>query len=75
MGHAMIDIHTHLHPPRLFAAIRRSDRVVYGTDFPNIPYAYEREHAGLAALGLPDASLEAIVRGNARRLLAAAGVA
>jgi len=54
---------------------RHADRVVYGTDFPNIPYAYEREHAGLAALGLPDASLEAIVRGNARRLLAAAGVA
>jgi predicted TIM-barrel fold metal-dependent hydrolase len=54
---------------------RHADRVLYGTDFPNIPYAYEREHAGLLALDLPDASLDAIVTGNAKRLLATAGLA
>jgi predicted TIM-barrel fold metal-dependent hydrolase len=53
---------------------QHADRVLYGTDFPNIPYAYEREHDGLIALGLPAASLDAIARGNARRLLASAGI-
>jgi predicted TIM-barrel fold metal-dependent hydrolase len=53
---------------------QHADRILYGTDFPNIPYAYEREHAGLIALGLPEASLDAIVSGNARRLLSTAGI-
>ena len=59
----------------LAALAARADRVLYGTDFPNIPYPYERESAGLRALGMPAASLDAIVRGNARRLLADAGIA
>jgi predicted TIM-barrel fold metal-dependent hydrolase len=47
------------------------ERVLYGTDFPNIPYAYGEERAGLEALGLPADQLEAILGGNARRLLGA----
>jgi predicted TIM-barrel fold metal-dependent hydrolase len=47
------------------------ERVLYGTDFPNIPYAYGEERAGLDALGLPPERLAAILGGNARRLLGA----
>jgi hypothetical protein len=48
-----------------------ASRVLYGTDYPNIPYAYGNERAGLAALGLSPAALTAILGGNARRLLGA----
>jgi len=40
-------------------------RVMYGTDFPNIPYAWDRELKRLCGLGLPDDSLELILGGNA----------
>jgi predicted TIM-barrel fold metal-dependent hydrolase len=43
-------------------------QVVYGTDYPNIPYEYGRELAQLEALGLSSAALRAILRENARRL-------
>lgn len=43
-------------------------RVLYGTDFPNIPYEWDRELCLLAAAGLPDESLRAILGGNAKRL-------
>jgi len=49
-----------------------SDRVLLGTDFPNIPYAYECEARGLAALGLAPHVERAITRENAARLLEAA---
>jgi uncharacterized protein len=55
-------------------AIARADvervarQVVYGTDFPNIPYAYDGELQALRALGLDDATLRAITTENARRL-------
>ncbi|MBD5606145.1 MAG: amidohydrolase [Candidatus Eremiobacteraeota bacterium] len=49
--------------------VRHADRVVYGTDFPNIPYEYDRERDGIAALGLPADVLEAVMHGNAARLL------
>jgi predicted TIM-barrel fold metal-dependent hydrolase len=45
------------------------DRVLYGTDFPNLPYAYEREREGIAALGLPGDVLGAVMHDNAARLL------
>jgi len=45
-------------------------RILYGTDFPNIPYPYDRERAGIERLGLPAEALEAILRGNAARLIA-----
>jgi predicted TIM-barrel fold metal-dependent hydrolase len=44
----------------------RGDRVMYGTDFPNIPYAWDRELVRLAKL--PDAVLPGVLGGNARRL-------
>ena len=51
-----------------------ADRVLYGTDFPNIPYAYTNESRGVAELGLPEDALAAILRGNAATLLARAGI-
>ena len=47
---------------------RASGSIVYGTDFPNIPYAYDRERRGIEALGLSIAARAAIFSGNARRL-------
>jgi predicted TIM-barrel fold metal-dependent hydrolase len=54
--------------------VEHADRVLYGTDFPNIPYPYESERHGLERLDLPQAALQAILHGNAARLLARAGV-
>jgi predicted TIM-barrel fold metal-dependent hydrolase len=45
-----------------------ADRIVFGTDYPNIPYAYGSEEAGLIALGLAPATLDKILRDNAHRL-------
>jgi hypothetical protein len=42
-------------------------RVMYGTDFPNIPYAWDRELIRIAGRGLDRGALAAIVGGNARR--------
>jgi predicted TIM-barrel fold metal-dependent hydrolase len=47
---------------------RRPDRILYGTDFPNIPYAWDRELKAVRALGLPAGDEEKILSGNARRL-------
>jgi predicted TIM-barrel fold metal-dependent hydrolase len=52
----------------------RAERVLYGTDFPNVPYPYESELRGLEALNLPPEVLRAVVHDNAARLLARAGV-
>ncbi len=49
-------------PPRL--GDMRRDRIMYGTDFPNIPYAWDREIKRLHQLGLPGATLESILGGN-----------
>jgi predicted TIM-barrel fold metal-dependent hydrolase len=46
-------------------------QIVYGTDFPNIPYAYDSELRAIDALGLSAASRNAIVRENALRLIGA----
>ncbi|MCF8110931.1 MAG: amidohydrolase [Desulfobacteraceae bacterium] len=43
----------------------RADRVMYGSDFPNIPYAWDRELKELAAYGLSDFRLERILWKNA----------
>ena len=34
----------------------RSDRIIFGTDFPNLPYAWDREIKKLASLNLSDDS-------------------
>jgi predicted TIM-barrel fold metal-dependent hydrolase len=53
-------------PVRLLRA--RPDRVLYGSDFPNLPYAWDRELRKLSAIGLPEDDLAALFAGNARRL-------
>jgi predicted TIM-barrel fold metal-dependent hydrolase len=53
---------------------RHPDRILYGTDFPNIPYAGDRELNAVRALKLPAADEEKILSGNARRLFLAQGL-
>jgi predicted TIM-barrel fold metal-dependent hydrolase len=47
---------------------RHPHRILYGTDFPNIPYAWDRELKVLRGLRLPAADEEMILSGNALRL-------
>jgi predicted TIM-barrel fold metal-dependent hydrolase len=46
----------------------RPERILYGTDFPNIPYAWDRELKKLLALDLPPDWLEGILGRNALAL-------
>lgn len=48
----------------------RPDRVMYGTDFPNIPYAWDRELRKLAQMDLPSDTLTNILSRNARAFFA-----
>lgn len=57
--------------PDLDILRRHPDRILYGTDFPNLPYAWNRELEVLRALRLPAADEEQILSGNARRLFRA----
>jgi predicted TIM-barrel fold metal-dependent hydrolase len=43
----------------------RTDRIMYGTDFPNIPYAWDREIKKLMAYPLDEKTLAAICGNNA----------
>lgn len=47
----------------------RKDRVMYGTDFPMLPYAWDREIRKLAALDLPDDYLQGLFSRNALEFL------
>ena len=49
-------------------------RVLYGTDFPNIPHDYLAESRGIEALGLRASTLGAVLHDNAERLLKNAGL-
>ena len=44
----------------------RLDRIMYGSDFPNIPYAWDRELKWLSASGLSPKDLEWILEKSAR---------
>ena len=61
-------------PSSLVAGVSAGDlapvarAIVYGTDYPNIPYPYGRERTALEGLGVGDAALHAILRENAMRL-------
>ena len=44
----------------------RTDRIMYGTDFPNIPYAWDRELKRLCSLDLPQDKLARILGENAK---------
>ena len=50
-------------PLRMFDA--RPDRILYGTDFPNLPYAWDREVKQLCALKLREDRLAALLGQNA----------
>lgn len=52
---------------------RFPSRILYGTDFPNIPYDYAEQANALRALGLDEDAEAALFRGNAAHLLDAAG--
>jgi len=43
----------------------RADRIMYGSDFPNIPYSWDRELKRLRASGLPQENLEWILKKSA----------
>jgi predicted TIM-barrel fold metal-dependent hydrolase len=43
----------------------RADRIMFGTDFPNLPYAWDREVRRLIGLRLRDDTLERILGKNA----------
>jgi len=45
------------------------DRILLGSDFPNIPYPYCEQLAGLVRLGLGDDWLRRVLHGNAAELL------
>ncbi|MFD5416704.1 amidohydrolase family protein [Streptomyces sp. NPDC127069] len=49
------------------------DRILLGTDFPNIPYPYEHQLQALERLGLGDDWLRAVCHDNAARLFSLAG--
>ncbi|MBX5483377.1 MAG: amidohydrolase [Myxococcaceae bacterium] len=53
-------------PERLLRA--RPERILYGTDFPNLPYAWDREVKKLTALKLGDEAEAALLGQNALRL-------
>ena len=57
----------HANVPRVLVE-SASAQVVYGTDWPNIPYAYDGDLRGLRALGVNENVLRAITSENARRL-------
>ena len=46
----------------------RVDRLIFGTDFPNLPYAWDREIRRLIELKLSDTALERILDKNAMEL-------
>jgi len=47
-----------------------ADRVLYGTDYPNIPFTYPTERDAIVALGLGGATQRAILHDNAAALIA-----
>ncbi len=49
----------------------RPDRVLFGTDFPNLPYAWDREIARIARMGLGEARLGMLLHGAAGSLFGA----
>ena len=51
----------------------RPDRILYGTDFPNIPYAWDRELRLLLQRGLDEADLEWVLHRSARELFGLQG--
>lgn len=57
------------HTPSLKALEAVADRLLFGTDFPNLPYPWGHELKILLELGFAPETLAALTRGNATRLL------
>ncbi len=55
------------HPSPWPLLARFSDRIIYGSDFPNLPYAWDRELKNLALSGLEKTVIAKIAGENARR--------
>jgi predicted TIM-barrel fold metal-dependent hydrolase len=53
-------------PPELFPA--RAERILYGTDFPMVPYAWDHELRRILSTPMSAAARDALLVGNARRL-------
>jgi predicted TIM-barrel fold metal-dependent hydrolase len=51
-------------PLRILEA--RPDRIFYGTDFPNLPYGWDRELVRIKSRKWSDATLEKVLATNAR---------
>ncbi|MFD1586137.1 amidohydrolase family protein [Halorientalis brevis] len=49
--------------------VELSESIMYGSDFPNIPYAYEQERAGLLARDLPQSALRDLFWRSATQFL------
>jgi predicted TIM-barrel fold metal-dependent hydrolase len=57
-------------PPEMTdSLVAVGDRILLGSDFPNIPYPYAEQVAGLVRLGLGDDWLRGVLHDNAGRLL------
>lgn len=56
-----------LEPPQLLDF--RADRIMFGTDFPNIPYAWDREIRSLESIQLPVEFLKNLLELNASEFL------
>ncbi len=65
MAFASPDLRTSAGPSAIEAA---SASIVYGSDFPNIPFDYAADRRAIAALGLSERASRAIFTENARRL-------
>ena len=48
---------------------RHWQRILYGTDFPNLPYAWDRDLRAVQAASLTDEARAAVLGGTARKLL------
>lgn len=60
-----------LNPPPLTRF--RPDRLMYGSDFCNLPHAWDRELVRIAGMGLPAAFLAGLLGGNARAFYSVGG--
>jgi predicted TIM-barrel fold metal-dependent hydrolase len=65
MAFASDDLRTTVTGAEIEAA---SGAIVFGTDFPNIPYPYDADKRAIEKLGLSDTARAGIFAGNARRL-------
>lgn len=54
--------------PDLGVLARRADRLLYGSDFPDLPYAWSRELSVLERAGLTPEAARQVLEGNARRV-------